>query len=263
MITTPPARALAGLRVVVTRARRQAGDLAGRLEALGAEVIELPVIEIQPLPPAGLDAGLRQLASFDWLVLTSTNGVDVLLDRARALEITIDRSCGLKVAAIGEATAGRLTAAGVPVHLVPPRAIAESLLEALVAQGVAGRQVLLPVAEGARQVLPEGLRAAGAMVEVIDTYRTVRPAGAAAETVGAIREGSVDMMTIASPSAARNLAEIVGLPLAKSIIVASIGPITSQAARELGLRVDVEAADHSIAGLVDAVVACAAGRATE
>ncbi|HMM41081.1 MAG TPA: uroporphyrinogen-III synthase [Thermomicrobiales bacterium] len=255
--------ALAGLRVVVTRAARQAGDLSSQLESLGAVVVSLPAINIVPLPTEPLDVALRRIDEFDWLVLTSANGVEIVLGRLRALDLAIGAAGGPKIAAIGAATARRLSAAGIAVDFVPERAIAESLLDGLIGRGVAGKRLLLPVAEAARDVLPDGLRAAGAAVEVVHTYRTVLPAGSAKNVIEEVRAGMVDVFTFASPSAVRNTAELVGLPLPPGVAVACIGPVTARAARELGLRVDIVAADHSIPGLVAAIVAWAAGRATQ
>lgn len=255
--------ALAGLRVVVTRAARQAGDLSFQLEALGAEVVALPAIDIVPLPTGPLDAALRRLDEFDWLVLTSANGVGIVVDRLQALDLAVDTVGGPKIAAIGAATARRLAAAGIAVDFVPERAVAESLLDGLVERGVAGKRLLLPVAEAAREVLPDGLRAAGAAIEVVHTYRTVLPAGSAKAVVEEVRAGAVDVLTFASPSAVRNIAEMVGLPLPSGVAVACIGPVTARAARELGLRIDIVAVEHSIPGLVAAIVAWAAGRAIQ
>lgn len=253
---------LAGRRVVVTRAAQQADDLVSRLEALGADVMAMPALEVVPLPSAPLDTKLARLSSFDWLVLTSANGVDVLAGRMRDLDVAIDAATKPKVAAIGDATARRLADAGIPVDLVPERAIAESLLDALVVTGVAGKRVLLPVAEGARDVLAVGLRAAGARVEVVATYRTERPTGPATDDVAAIRSGAVDVVVFASPSAVRNTVEIVGQPFGPGVAVACIGPVTAAAARALQLEVAIEAAEHSIPGLVEAIVAWATAPAT-
>lgn len=256
-----PARGapLKGLRVAVTRAASQASDLSDRLSARGAAVIELPAIEIEPLSTGPLDDALGQLASYDWVVLTSSNGVAAFVDRLAALGLSAWREDAPRVAAVGRTTAARLQAAGIPVDLVPQQAVAEALLAALIASGIAGRRVLLPVAEGARDVLPDGLRRAGAQVEVVHAYRTIQPPAADA-IVAEIRSGGVDVLTFASPSAVRNTAEIVGLPLPEHTAIACIGPVTSAAAVGLGLRVDVEAGEHSIAGLVEAIVAWAASR---
>lgn len=252
--------ALAGLRVVVTRAAHQAGDLTQQLEGLGADVVELPTIELERLSPAPLDDALGRLATFDWIALTSANGVDILVDRMGVAGVTIARGSPPLVAAIGAATAGRLEAGGITVDLVSEQAVAESLLAALVARGVAGKHVLLPVASGARAVLPDGLRATGAEVEIVETYRSRVPVGFATETSGTVLGGAVDLWTFASPSAVRHTAEMIGGPVVARAAVACIGPVTSAAARKLGMRVDVEAAEHSIRGLIDAIVAWNATR---
>lgn len=254
---------LIGLRIVVTRAARQAGGLVNQLESLGAEVVALPAIDVIPLPSGPLDAALRRIDEFDWLVLTSTNGVEIVIDRLQALGLAVDTSDSPKIAAIGAATARRLEAAGIAVDYVPQQAVAESLLDGLVEHGVAGQRLLLPVADAARDVLPDGLRAAGAAVEVVRTYRTVLPAGSARDVIDEVRAGAVDVLTFASPSAVRNTAEMVGLPLPPGVAVACIGPVTARAARELGLRVDIVAVEHSIPGLVAAIVAWSAGHAIQ
>lgn len=260
MMTPAEPASLGGVRVVVTRSERQAQETVEALVSLGATVSILPAIEIVPLPTAPLDAALTRLDAFDWLVVTSTNGADVLLARLEAMGISIEPDRGLKVAAIGGATAQRLAEAGVDVACVPERAVAESLLDALVARDIQGRRVLLPVAEGARAVLPDGLRQAGAEVEVIATYRSTRPEHDASNVVDAIRHGDVDIVLFASPSAVRHTAEVVGLPFGPGVAAACIGPVTGRAARELGITVDVEAEEHSMSGLIDAVVAWARNR---
>ncbi len=263
MRRSPAAGVLGGLRVVVTRAARQAGELSQRLEALGADVVELPAIEVVPLSSGPLDDAIGRLVEFDWVVLTSANGVDAFVGRLRERGLPSGATTSPRYAAIGGATARRLAAAGITADLVPERAVAESLLDALVASGVAGRRLLLPVAEAARDILPAGLREAGAIVEVVSVYRTTRPSGIAPDVASALGDGASVVLSFASPSAVRNTAELLGLPIDARVAVACIGPVTAAAARELGMRVDIEAEDHSIPGLVDAIVAWSVARRAE
>lgn len=263
MTEAAPGLPLSGLRIVVTRAAGQAADLSERLEALGAVVGELPAIEIVPLSSTTLDERLLRLSDYDWVVLTSANGVEIFAARMREMDVPIPTTRGWRVAAIGAATATRLRQHHLPVDLIPDRAVAEGLLEALVATGVEGRRLLLPVAEGARNVLPDGLSTAGATVDVVATYRTVRPHDTESDVLRLIRDGAVDVLTFASPSAVRNTVELIGAAMPVSVAIACIGPITARAAHDLGLAVDIEAQEHSIVGLIDAISAWAAERAPQ
>lgn len=254
-MSAPPeiAAPLAGTRVLVTRARAQAGELRERLEVLGAEVLELPVIEIVPAVGAELDAALRRLGVYDWVVFTSVNAVGPLVERLAAVEGAREQLAGRRIAAIGPATAERLRAQGFAVELVPERFVAEALVEALVERGVRGKRFLLPRADIARDVLPEGLRAAGATVDVVVAYRTRAPELVDGATLRRVRDGEVDVITFASPSTVRNLAALLGDELPAASVIC-IGPITAAAAGECGFEVAAEAEEYSIPGLVDTVV---------
>jgi len=234
---------LAGRTVAVTRARAQASALAGRLRALGASVVEAPAIRIE-----SLDATLPDLAGFDLLCVTSPNGARRLLEICRdARDLR-----GPAIAAIGPGTADALCAGGIEADIVPPRAVAESLVETLADRPV--KRVLIARAEQARDVLPDALRARGAEVEILPLYRTVAEPlsdDARAAALGA------DYVTFTSASAVRFFVEAAGRPEGPELV--SIGPITSDALREHGLQPDVEAADHTPDGLVAALLAAAAG----
>lgn len=246
---------LFGRRVIVTRARDQAGALGDRLRRLGAEVVELPVIEIGDPADGGeaLRAAADQAGRYDWVVFTSVNGVErffPLLRDVRALG-------GASVAAIGTGTAEALARWHVAADLVPERFVAESLLEAFPPpppQPATGR-VLLPRAAVAREVLPDGLRAAGWAVDVVEAYRTA-PTAPGEAALGAAR--SSDAITFTSSSTVTAYLELAG-PHGVPPIVACIGPVTAATAREAGLTVDVEADVHTIDGLVDALVAALPG----
>jgi uroporphyrinogen III methyltransferase/synthase len=233
-------RPLHGRRVVVTRARAQASGLRARLEELGAAVTEAPAIRIEPLrfePP--------DLAGFDVLVLTSANGVE------RILPADVRALAGVTVAAIGRATADALAARGLVPDIVPERAVGEALLEEL--GEVGGRRILVAAAEGARDVLPEGLAAGGADVTVLRTYRTVPEPVDPDVVLGA------DLVTFTSSSTVATLVGAMEGRELSGLRAVSIGPVTSVSLREAGIEPVAEADPHDVAGLVEAVLA-AAGR---
>jgi uroporphyrinogen III methyltransferase/synthase len=241
-------RPMFGRRVVVTRAREQASELSGALRGLGAEVVELPAIAITD--PADGGAALRDAAArvgdYDWLVLTSPNGARrflACLPDARAL-------AGVGVAAIGPGTAAALAAGGIRADLLPERFVAESLLEAFPdpPAGTGGR-VLLARAAVAREVLPQGLAERGWKVDVVDAYRTV--AAPATELQLAAVAGA-DAVTFTSSSTVERFLEVAGSARVPPV-VAAIGPVTAATARARGLEVTVEAAEHTIGGLVEAL----------
>jgi uroporphyrinogen III methyltransferase/synthase len=244
-------RPLFGLRVVVTRAREQASDLVAGLHALGAHTIEVPVITVDE--PSDGGAALRRAAArlwaYDWVVLTSANGARRLLAElhdARALG-------GVKVAAIGPGTADVLADANIVADLVPERFVAESLVEAFPDPPRGGlARVLVPRAAVARDVLPDGLRAQGWTVEVVEAYRTTATALSPEQLEAAAR---AHVVTFTSSSTVERYLEATGGAVPP--VVACIGPVTASTARDHGLTVDIEAAVHSIGGLLDALVAWA------
>jgi uroporphyrinogen-III synthase/uroporphyrinogen III methyltransferase/synthase len=242
---------LAGRRVLVTRAAHQAGKLSEGLRTRGAEPVEVPVLEIQPPADlAPLDRALRELDTYDWLILTSANTV-----RAIAWSNLLDKISGLKVAAVGEATAAAARQSGLPVAVVPETYVAEALVDCLADQ-VAGKRILLARAEIARDVIPDALRAAGATVDVVDAYRNGLPS-AAPELLRAALEKGIDAATFTSSSSVTHLADAaraagIAFPFA-GVRAVSIGPITSQTLRELGWEPAAEATVSDIPGLIDAV----------
>ena len=242
-------RPLFGRRVVVTRAREQASELRVRLELLGAEVIELPSIAVEPIA-----FSLPALDRYRWVVFTSANGVDAFFDRGLAASGLDARSLsGLRVAAIGPGTEEAIARHGVRADLVPPRFVAESLLESFPDPDQAGTRVLVARAESARDVLPEGLGRRGYEVDVLAVYRTV-PVVPDAADVARVRAGEVDAITFTSSSTVKNFCDAVGPLAAPQPSVISIGPVTSETAGDLGLRVSKEADPHTIDGLVAAVL---------
>jgi uroporphyrinogen III methyltransferase / synthase len=234
---------LAGLSVAVTRARAQASGLAARLRALGAVVIEAPAIRIEPL-----DVELPVPRDYELLVLTSPNGVDELFRHVRDARAL----AGPTIAVIGPGTEAALLARGVQADVVPSRAVGEGLVEALA--GRSFRRALIARAEEARDVVPDALRAAGTEVDVVALYRTVAEPlseSARAQALGA------DWATFTSASSVRSFHAAAGTLAGPRL--ASIGPVTSAALREVGHEPDLEASDHTPDGLIAALVA-AAGR---
>ena len=246
-------RSLAGWRVLVTRARAQASQLSDALRLRGATVLELPTIEIVPAPVEPLDDAITCLGSYDWMLFTSANAVNVFFDRMDALGRPIEHVGHVSVGAIGRSTARRLIERGVDVDFVPHAFVAESMVAGMSARGVADVRVLLPQAEIARDTLAEGLRAAGAVVDVVVTYRTQLPTALDRDVVEKVRAGDLDAATFASPSAVRNLCELIGGPLPPHVAVAAIGPITATAIVDCEMRVDVQPDEHSMEELVSAL----------
>lgn len=251
-------------RILVTRARHQAGRLVEALRARGAEVLEIPAIEIAP-PHSyePLDEALRRLSQYQWMIVTSANAVGALRARMEALGLTAKGYPHLRIAAVGSSTAQALLGLGLSPALTPPEYVAESLVEAIGAQ-TRGKQVLLARAAVARDVIPDTLRAQGARVDVVDAYRTVIPAGSVAAIRAAFGEGTPpDAVTFTSSSTVSNFLELLheaGVAPPASLRAVSIGPITSRTLRENGWDPASEADPHDLAGLVDAVVrALAAG----
>jgi uroporphyrinogen-III synthase/uroporphyrinogen III methyltransferase/synthase len=249
-------RVLAGKRILVTRAAHQAGKLSEGLRALGAEPVEVPVLEIQPPTSFDpLDRARRSLDCYDWLILTSANTVRALVDRATALGLPLTSGAELKVAAVGEATATAARNAGFAVALVPETYVAESLVERF-AGFAAGQRILLARAEIARDVIPDALRAAGATVDVVDAYRNAIPEAAPRLLLKALTKG-IDAATFTSSSSVTHLAEaarLAGIDFPFSGVAAvSIGPITSQTLRDLGWEPAAEASPSHIPGLIAAV----------
>ena len=246
-------RPLHGRRVAVTRARAQASGLAARLRAMGADVVETPAIRIEPRPVNGeLADAVTGIGEYSLVCLTSPNGASLLLEALASQGRDARALSGATVAAIGPGTAAELARGGILADVVPPRSIAESLVEALRDVPVEGKRVLVARAAEARDVLPDALRERGAEVDVIALYETV------AEPLDqAARDGlaQADYVTFTSSSTVRFLLEATGGNLIPpDARVVSIGPITSATVREHGLTVHVEADRHDIDGLVEALV---------
>lgn len=250
---------LAGTRILVGRARHQASELSAGLRSLGASVVEIPFIEIRkPSSFQPLDDALENLKSYNWLILTSANGVEAMWDRGRKLRLTKRHFAHLQIAAIGPATKRALVKNGLKVDLVPEEYVAESVVQGL-RDKVNGKRVLLVRAKVARDVIPEELRAAGAQVDVVEAYETVIPAKSKLRLKAVIRDRKKHphIVTFTSSSTARNFAELLGIEKARSlqgVQFASIGPVTSGTLRELGMQPAIEAREFTMGGLIRAIV---------
>jgi len=251
--------ALAGRRIAVTRAHSQSEALVRPLEDLGAAVVEIPTIEVRnPDSWADLDDALRRLSEFDFLLLTSVNGVEKLLERLTAAALGPGALSGLEVGAIGPATADALRSAGIDVDFVPKSYRAEGLLEALEGRDIRGKRFLIPRAKVARDVVPRVLAERGAHVEVVEAYRTEVP-DMDRNKLRAALSPAPDLVTFTSSSTAVNFARLLEQDGERALIppgdvrAASIGPITSETARSLGFQVILEAAEYTIPGLVAAI----------
>jgi uroporphyrinogen-III synthase len=285
-------RPLRKVRILVGRARHQASALSAELRKLGAQVLEIPFIEIRkPRSYQPLDSALRNLATYDWLVLTSVNGVEAMgarMDKLKlADKIKIQDTSGkfregheftrtdtrtrsgaalaagvrrLRIAAIGPATKKAIEQRGVKVDVVPKEYVAESVVRSL-RRRVKGKRVLLVRAKVARDVIPRELRKADARVDVVEAYETVVPESSRVRLRAALKNPRQrpHMVTFTSSSTVRNLVTLLGgsrvHPSLDGILTASIGPVTSSTLRELGLGVHIEAKEFTIPGLVDAIIA--------
>ena len=220
--------------------------MAEPLRSLGAEVIELPTIAIEPpLDPAPLADAIRQLAVYDWLIFTSVNGVKGFLQALDDSSADL-RQLRARLCAVGPATAAALAALHLKVDVIPREYVAESLVAAMEKCDLAGQRILLPRAAGARDVVPDALRQRGAQVDIVEAYRTVIPP----TDLSSIQ--AVDWVTFTSSSTVKNfLALGGGRLLEQSARVASIGSVTSETARQHGLTVAVEAKESTIASVVE------------
>ncbi len=244
--------------VVVTRSRMQASQLSTRLAELGAEVFEFPTIQIEPVGDyKQLDAALERLADYDWLIFTSVNGVEYFLKRLKSRGKDIRELKGVKLCAIGPATAHALGDLHLRVDYVPQEYRAEAIIAGLEQQGIKGQRVLIPRAKEARQILPEQLTQLGAEVEVVPTYKTVKASANAEELKKLFRQKKVQLVTFTSSSTVNNFVELLGeenlADLMHGVIVASIGPITAKTAEKHGLTSQIMPKDYTISALVASI----------
>ncbi len=239
---------LFGKTVVVTRARGQAAPLSSRLRALGANVVEAPAIEIQPaLDYDPLDQAIAHLGSYDWLIFTSANGVRFFMERLDRSAIDL-RALRARICAIGPATRAAVAALHLKVDLMGKDYVAEGMIEAFAAYHLEGQRVLLPRAAVARDLVPVELARRGAIVDVVEAYRTVAPSAAFD------LPEKPDWITFTSSSTVRNFVAVAGAQAIAGVKVASIGPVTSATARAFGIGVTIEAHPFTVDGLVDAIL---------
>ncbi|MEE8443508.1 MAG: uroporphyrinogen-III C-methyltransferase [Dehalococcoidia bacterium] len=254
-------RPLSGKRVLVTRSRAQASVLVDLLAREGAEAIEAPAIKIAAIAEdsdmSRLRQAARQLASYKWVAFTSVNGVEAFWQTLGREGLDARAFAGVRVAAIGPATASSLAQRGIQADHVPTEYISEAVVEGLRTSIRPGDRVLLPRAEGGREALVEGLLELGASVDQVTAYRTVVPEDSRGKAQGLLADGKIDVVTFASSSTVRNLVTLLDgeTELLQRPVIACIGPVTAATARELGLRVDVQASEYTIPGLVEALKA--------
>jgi len=250
---------LFGKRVLITRSRSQASVLAEEIEALGGEPYEFPTIDIaDPDDFAPLDEAIAEIESYNWLVLTSVNGVQSFMKRMRSSRKDVRSLHGVKIVAIGPKTREEIEKYGVFCEFMPEEFVAEAIIEVFKGEDMDGQKVLLPRADIARKILPDTLRAMGAVVDETTAYKTVMGEGNTEELIKLLEDKKIHVLTFTSSSTAKNFVKKLGPDnvqrLLDGVMVASIGPITSASARELGLRVDVQAAEYTIDGLIQAVL---------
>jgi uroporphyrinogen III methyltransferase/synthase len=254
-------RPLFGKKILVTRAREQASDFVARLSELGAECVEFPTIEvIPPLSWKDLDRAIGNLETYQWLVFTSVNGVKYFFERLEDSGKDVRDLKGIRIAAIGPKTADAIRGRGVKPDLVPEEYRAEAVVDAFRKHGVAGSRILLPRAAEAREVLPQELEKMGALVEVVEAYRTVKPEGDKDVIRAMLEKGDIHMVTFTSSSTVNNfMAMFEGegdrlLQWMDKVTVACIGPVTANTAEERGLSVRITPSDYTIEALAMAIV---------
>ena len=253
-------RPLLGKGVVVTRSRHQASALSDRLAGLGACVFEYPTIEVVPVDDdEPLEQAILGLPGYDWVVFTSTNGVECFFNKLNVIGLDARALGGLEVAAIGPATAEELLKRGIRADFVPDKYVAEHVLAGLLERGVAGKRVLIPRALAAREVLPEELQKAGAEVTVLPVYETRLAKADPFELLDALEGGRIHYVTFASSSTVDNFFESVGPQqlerMRGAVRFACIGPVTAKTLEKYGFTADVQPEDYTIPALVDALVA--------
>ncbi len=251
---------LFGKTIVVTRSREQASEFADQLHEYGAHVIEFPTIEItKPDSIKPLDEAIKNISGYHWLVFTSINGVDAFFQRLFELGKDIRDLKGIKLCAIGPATEEGIRRYHLQVNCRPPKFVAESVVEELKkVTSIKGERFLLPRADIARSFLPEELQKLGGEVTDLVAYKTVMAQPKDINLLDKMKKGEIDMVTFTSSSTVRNFLQIIGekdvAALNKYVHFGSIGPITTQTAEEMGLRVAIKAKEYTIPGLVDAIL---------
>jgi uroporphyrinogen III methyltransferase/synthase len=251
-------RPLCGRKIIVTRAAEQAGEFSAKLAARGATVLECPTISlVAPESWQLLDLSIRELAKYDWLVLTSGNAVRFFFRRLEALGLDARALAGCRICAVGPKTADEIRSFGIKPDLVPTDYKAEGVVEEFSRLDMKESRVLFPRADKARDIIPRELKRMGAHVDSPVAYRNIFPERLPPETLFALEKRSVDCITFTSSSTVQNLAAMLGeemmLDMLKGVAVASIGPITSKSCRDLGLKVDIEPQAYTLDALAAAL----------
>lgn len=250
-------RPLFGKTVLVTRAREQASLLTSRLEALGAKCIEAPAIKVvDPDSYAPLDQAIDALSIYDWVIFTSTNGVEYFFERLRGKGLDSRKFAQAKIAAIGVSTANKLREYGLLADIVPVEFRAEGIIDALEGDITKGMKILIPRAKEAREILPERLREMGADVTVVPAYQTIIGEADGLLLVEKLRAGEIDLVTFTSSSTVKNLLRLLGddgTAILSKTVIACIGPITGKTCLDHGIEPEILAEDYTIAGLVEAI----------
>jgi uroporphyrinogen III methyltransferase/synthase len=251
---------LFGKRIIVTRAREQASGFLSALSEKGAECLEFPTIKV--IPPEsweGLEKSIRDIETYQWLIFTSVNGVKYFFDRLEALGRDVRDLKGVKIAAIGPATAEAVKSKGLRIDLIPEEYRAESVVEAFRKEGIQGKRILLPRALEAREVLPQELEKLGAVVDVVEAYRTVKPEEDREAVMALLRQGDIHMVTFTSSSTVSNFMDMFqGVPVLEwmeKTAVACIGPVTAKRAEDQGLKVSLVAPEYTIPSFTQAIEA--------
>ena len=253
---THTARPLEGLRVLVTRPQAQAASLSRLLTQQGATPVEVPLIAIRPCDDhdGTIRHTLNSLPTYDWLIFTSVNGVEILFDRLHEYSLDSNLVHDRSIAAIGPATAQALQRRGLTVDLMPHEHLTSGIVRAIGNLDLQGKRILLPRAEEGSPDLPPGLEALGAHVKHLSLYRTEIPYDACNHILEALQTG-LDVATFTSPSAVRSVVTVLQhrLELLAPIMLVYIGPVTAEAARQEGLDINIVATEHTGSGLVEAL----------
>ncbi len=251
---------LFGKKIIITRARSQASKLSKRLKELGAKCVEFPTISIEP-PPSwdDCDRAIESLSNYDWIIFTSVNGVSFFFERLWENNRDTRYLCNCRVAAIGPATADELAQKGIKVDFVPKSYKAEDLADGFSEGDISGKRVLIPRALEAREILPETLQRMGAQVDVVPVYKTVLPKDSETNNIQILlKKNEIDCITFTSSSTVRNFFKLFKnsevSALIQNVVIASIGPITSDTLRSFGVKVHITAREYTIKGLCDAIV---------
>jgi uroporphyrinogen III methyltransferase/synthase len=246
---------LTGKRILITRPQRQVEEFSTLLADCGAHVIAFPTIEIvAPGDWQPLDKAIENINSYDWIIFTSVNGVKYFGQRLKEKGVPRAALTGKKICAIGSRTKGVLEEMGLSVRFTPQEYRAEGIAEGLKALGMKGKKILLPRAREARRILPEALREAGAVVDEVEAYRTVKPAKGKTSLESILKKG-IDVVVFTSSSTVRNFMELLSDKAAlNGIKVAVIGPITAETARSYGLIPHIAPQEYTIPSLIQAIV---------